>query len=303
MATQRKRIDFGMLEQQIQEKTIKPLDKFATLEKLEHYLIYTKRYSKVNIKTVIQVANYLINHYNLSKIDLDIAQTIEEDLRVKGLKPRSIIRKLHCLELISEALGCPIKIKKPKVMREAKNGLTLLECKALLQSCTSIRDRAIISLMLSTGARQKEVISANVDDIDLKNRYFYIRAHNPDEIVKNYREHKAILTKDAAKYIQEWISIRPQVDNNTLFLGTFGEPLTKSGLYKIVVSTAKRAGIEKPVYPHLLRAACATNMLRSGVDLALCAKQLNHRSILSTMVYLTADTETLRDTIDKRYVL
>lgn len=299
---QKKRINFGMI-QQTPTTTSKPIDKFATLEKLEHHLIYTKRYSKVNVKAVIQVANYLLNHYNLSKIDSDLAQTIEEDLRAKGLKSRTIIRKLHCLELISEALGCPIRVKKPKIVREAKNGLTLLECKALLQSCSSVRDRAIISLMLSTGARQKEVISANVDDIDLKNRYFFIRAHNPDEIVKNYREHKAIITKETAKYLQEWLDIRPQGEEKSLFLGTFGERLTKSGLYKIVVSTGKKAGIEKPVYPHLLRAACATNMLRSGVDLALCAKQLNHRSILSTMVYLTADTETLRDTIDKRYVL
>lgn len=67
--------------------------------------------------------------------------------------------------------------------------------------------------------------------------------------VKNGRKHKAILTKEAARYLQEWLDIR------------------------------------------------------SRVDFALCARQLNHRSILSTMMYLTADTETLRDTIDKRYVL
>ncbi|WP_424357727.1 tyrosine-type recombinase/integrase [Methanocella sp. MCL-LM] len=299
---QKKRINFGSI-QQVQINASKPLDRYATLEKLEHYLIYTKRYSKVNIKATMQVASYLLNHYDLSRIDIEKAQEIEEDLRAKGLKPRTIIRKLCALESISEALGKPIKIKKPKAVRETKVGLTMLECRALLQATNSIRDRAIISLMLCTGARAKEIVAANVDDIDLKQRFFYIRAHNPDEIVKNYREHKAILTKDAAKYIQEWLDIRPEVEEKALFLNTWAERLTKSGLHKIVVSTAKRAGIEKRCYSHLLRAACATNMLRSGISLNDVAAQLNHRSILSTMVYLTSDTESLRDSIDKRFVL
>ncbi|CAJ37309.1 integrase [Methanocella arvoryzae MRE50] len=300
--TERKRISFGTI-QQAQIAVNKPLDKYATLERLENYLIYTKRYSKVNIKAVMDSATYLLRYYDLSKIDAEKAQEIEEHQREKGMKSRTIVRRLHTLELISEAIGQPVKIKKPKVVKETKVGLTLLECRALMQSANSIRDRAIISLMLCTGARAKEIVAANVDDIDLKQRFFYIRAHSPDEIVKNYREHKAILTKDAARYIQEWLDIRPEVDEKALFLNTWAERLTKSGLHKIVVSTAKRAGIEKRCYSHLLRAACATNMLRSGISLNDVAAQLNHRSILSTMVYLTSDTETLRDSIDKRFIL
>jgi integrase/recombinase XerD len=157
--------------------------------------------------------------------------------------------------------------------------------------------------MLCTGARAKEVVAANVDDIDLKQRFFYIRAHSPDEIVKNYREHKAILTKDCAAYLKEWIDIRGNLDDKALFVNQWGKRISKPGLNKIVPAIAKRAGIQKRVYPHLLRAACATNLLRSGISLNDVAAQLNHRSILSTMVYLTSDTETLRDSIDKRFVL
>lgn len=298
----RLRMDFGKI-QASNEKAATPLDKASTLETLENFLLYTKRYSMVNRKAIMGVASYLLNHYDLSVIDADKAREVEEDLRAKGLKPRSINRKLDSLEFIAECMGKPIKIKKIKVCREVKIGLTLLECRALLQGCNSVRDRALISLMLTTGARAKEILGANVDDIDLKNRYFIIRPNSSEAIVKNYREHKAILTKECAQILKEWIDLRGDLDDKALFVNQWRRRLSKSGLEKIVSAIAKRAGIEKHVYPHLLRAACATQLLRSGVALNDVARQLNHTSILSTMVYLTSDTESLRDSIDKKFVL
>jgi integrase/recombinase XerD len=297
-----RKVNFGSI-QPTQADAVKPFDKYAMLEKLENYITYTKRYSVVNRRSIMSIAKYLVNYYDLSVIDQDKAIEIEQDGRAKNWKPRTIIRKLHGLMLISEAIGKPIKIKMPKIVREEKVGLTLLESRALIQGCNSVRDRAMISLMLCTGARAKEVVAANVDDIDLKQRFFYIRAHNPDEIVKNYREHKAILTKDCAAYLKEWIDIRGNLDDKALFVNQWGKRISKPGLNKIVPAVAKRAGIQKRVYPHLLRAACATNLLRSGISLNDVAAQLNHRSILSTMVYLTSDTETLRDSIDKRFMM
>jgi integrase len=285
-----RKVNFGSLEP-TKADAVKPIDRYATLEILDKYITYTKRYRVVNRTSIMSVAKYLLDHYDLSIIDQDKAREIEEDCKAKHLKPQTIIRKLHGLVLISEAIGKPIKIKMPKIVREEKVGLTLLEC------------RALISLMLCTGARAKEVIASNVDDIDLKQRFFYIRAHNPEEIVKNYREHKAILTKDCATYLSEWIQIRGTLDDKALFVNQWGKRLSKHSLNKIVIAVAKRAGIEKRVYPHLLRAACATNLLRSGISLNDVAAQLNHRSILCTMVYLTSDTETLRDSIDKRFML
>lgn len=215
-----RKVNFGSLvqAQATSEKAIKPIDKAAMLEKMENFLLYTKRYSLVNRKAIMSVVSYLLNHYDLSVIDADKAQEIEEDLRAKGLKPRSINRKLDALEFIAECNGKPIKIKKIKVVREQKIGLTLIECRALLQACDSLRTKALISLMLTTGARAKEVLAANVDDIDLKNRYFIIRPHSNDEIVKNYREHKAILTKECAQCLKERMDVRGELEDKALFV-------------------------------------------------------------------------------------
>jgi len=101
----------------------KPLDKAMLMEKLEHYMAFVKRYSKTNIKAPMQVASFLVNHYDLSVIDQDKAQSIEEDLRARGLKSTTIIRKLESLEQIASCQGIlgldgkPFKIPRPKLVR------------------------------------------------------------------------------------------------------------------------------------------------------------------------------------------
>jgi integrase len=300
-----KRVNFGSLvpAQAAVGKTIKPLDKFATLELLENYLIYIKRYSTINRKACMQVASWLLNNFDLSVIDMDKAREIEESLRERGLKPRTIIRKLNGLVLISEALGKPIKITYPKAVKEQKQGLTLVEGRALLAAADNVRDRALISFMLTTGCRLKEIQAARLSDLNLRERYFTVRAHDPTETVKNKKEFRAVLTKAASEDLARWIEIRGELDHDFIFVNQWGKPITRGGIQKVVYAIAKKAGIEKKVSPHRLRAFCASALLKSGVDVYTVMRQLNHSSLASTLVYLTASDEERKEAIDKRFVL
>jgi integrase/recombinase XerC len=100
-----------------------------------------------------------------------------------------------------------------------------------------------------------------------------------------------------------WIEIRGDLDHDFIFVNQWGKPITRGGIQKVVYAIAKKSGIEKSVYPHLLRAFCASALLKSGVDVYTVMRQLNHSSLASTLVYLTASDEGRKEAIDKRFVL
>lgn len=282
-------------------------DKNTLLKRLEQYLTFEKRYSKTNIKCQLQNASYLLDRYDLTVIDRDKVREIEEDLMKKGIKSSTIIRKLETLEHLATCLGftdngMPLKIRRPKLVKTERKNLSLLEAKGLLEASSNTRDKAIIALLLYTGLRSKELLNLNIDDLDMKNRLVMVRASGGD-IVKNYAERKVVLSKKCASILEEWLCIRPNVEgNDALFLNIYGKRLTRSGLYKIVLNTGKRAGIERNVYTHLLRHTCATSMLRAGIPVTEVALQLGHKSLSSTMVYLHGDLAGLREDIDKKLI-
>ena len=73
--------------------------------------------------------------------------------------------------------------------------------------------------------------------------------------------------------------------HNTLFPSNRGGKLTKDTIQKIVQNSAKRAGIKKRVYPHLLRHSFATHLLEQGTDLRMIQKLLGHSDIKTTQIY------------------
>lgn len=301
------RIDLGTKHSKSTGTSPKPLEKAMLLEKLEHYLVYEKRYSKTNIKAQMQVASFLVNHYELSVIDQDKARMIEEDLRARCLKPTAIIRKLEALEHLAACQGIldnngkPFKIPRPKLVKTQRKGLSIPEARSMIEAAPNTRDKAIVALALYTGLRSKEILNLNIEDLDLKNRLLWVKAPDGD-IVKNYRERKAVMTRECATIVQEWVMIRQQDKDRALFQNTFGDRLTRSGLHKIIANTGRLAGIERNVYTHLCRHTCARSLLRAGIPLHEVMIQLGHTNLQSTAVYLSGSVDELKEDLDKVFV-
>jgi integrase/recombinase XerD len=70
-----------------------------------------------------------------------------------------------------------------------------------------------------------------------------------------------------------------------VFLGQHGKGLTAARLWQIVKQTAKRAGLDLRVYPHLLRHSFATHLLGGGADLRIIQELLGHADISTTQIY------------------
>lgn len=269
------------------------------LFELERWLTFEKRYSKLNVETIMNRMRRLVYYYKVECPNQEDAIAIEEDLKSRDLKGHTIRHYLRAMELMSEYNGIPLKLPKPKSVFRVPDMLSLAECRALVDGARNTRDRAIIMLLLYTGLRNKELINLELQDLDLKNRILWIRDHGQE--IKNRHERKAVLSVECAAALNDWLKARPQVESQLLFVTQYGHPIIRERLARLVQESARRVGIEKRVYPHLLRHTCASMMLRSGVPLTDVALQLGHRSLNSTMTYLHSDVESLKDNVDKKF--
>lgn len=282
------------------EETEKSFDRGKFIMDVEEYLHFEKRFSALNVKNTMHVIKRLVEHYGIITPCIEDARRVEEDLKSMDRKNGTIKHYLRGMELMAEFQGLPLKLKKPKRVYRTPEYLTPMEARALLDSCPYVRDRAIIAALLFCGLRNRELVSLDIEDVDLKNRFLYIRDRGQG--IKNRSERKAVMTRECCDHLKEWLDIRPTIPgNNALFYSIEGQRISKHRLTNIVREAGMKAGIEKHVYPHMLRHTCGSNMEKSGIPLTEVALQLGHKSLSSTMIYLHSNFESLKGDIDKKF--
>lgn len=161
-----------------------------------------------------------------------------------------------------------------------------------------IRDRAILELLYSCGIRVSELVSLDIEDIDLRGGY--IRCFG-----KGSKERIIPLGSYALEALMEYINksrrelagiYRP----SALFLNSRGKRLSRVSCWKIVKKYAEKAGIEE-LYPHLLRHSFATHLLANGADLRSVQEMLGHADISTTQVYTHVNKNKLKDVYNKTH--
>jgi integrase/recombinase XerD len=144
-----------------------------------------------------------------------------------------------------------------------------------------IRDRAMLSLLYSTGMRVSELVSLDQTDIDLEEMRVTCQG-------KAGRTRVVPISPQSAAAIEDYLarsrSILAIDDTGSLFLNHRGGRLTRQGFWLILKSYADEAGIED-ITPHTLRHSFATHALSQGAELADVQKQLGHVSISTTQIY------------------
>ncbi len=166
---------------------------------------------------------------------------------------------------------------------------------------TSLRDRAILELLFSTGLRVSELVSLDRDHINLERREFSVRG-------KGGKVRVVFISQDAAAIIRAYLAKRTDIDP-ALFVrhGTGRRAhadkdslrLTPRSIQRIVKRRAAAAGITKDVHPHTLRHSFATDLLRNGADIRSVQALLGHASITTTQVYTHVTNKNLRDIHEK----
>lgn len=157
----------------------------------------------------------------------------------------------------------------------------------------SLRDKAILELLFSTGLRVSELCSLN-NDIDLKREEFSIRG-------KGEKIRVVFLSSTAKEAVRNYLDKRTDMDE-AMFV-QFGKNaanakslrLSSRSIERIVKYYAIKAGISKKVTPHIVRHSFATDLLQNGADLRSVQALLGHANIATTQVYTHVTDKHLHD--------
>ena len=191
---------------------------------------------------------------------------------------------------VGKSLPKPISIGQVRQLLEQPEKLKLPEAK---------RDKALLELLYASGMRVSELVSLNVDDVDIVGGY--VRCFG-----KGSKERQIPIYPQAARSVVEYVKeTRPRLaaegDEKALFLNHRGERLTRQGLWQILKGYAKAAGLGKQVTPHTLRHSFATHMLNGGADLRSVQELLGHANISTTQIYTYLTSEHVRETYNKSH--
>lgn len=190
----------------------------------------------------------------------------------------------------------PEKIELAKVPERSLDLITSAELERLMRApdgtdLKSIRDKAMLELLFSTGLRVSELCSLNAD-IDLTRDELSVRG-------KGEKIRVVFLSRDAKKAIADYVKVRKDMEE-ALFVN-YGRGKQKPGrltpraVEMLVKRYAIKAGITKKVTPHVIRHSFATDLLENGADLRSVQALLGHANIQTTQVYTHVTDKHLRE--------
>ena len=251
------------------------------------------------------------DYVNLSSDDITDFSVF---LKSEGLSLSSINRTLSGIKGFYKYLAQEYGISDPtteissaKLARKLPKALTIDEVTRLIESAeregdpVSLRDRALLELLYSTGARVSEVIGLNVSDFSLSST-----ADEDVHIVKvkgkGSKERLVPLGKFAVAAVENYLTrIRPALcamnskSEGALFLNSRGKRLSRQSAWQVVLDAAEATGLMGKVSPHVLRHSFATHLLDGGADIRVVQELLGHSSVTTTQIYTLVTIDKVRE--------
>ena len=168
-----------------------------------------------------------------------------------------------------------------KQEKKVRKPFSSIEIQKMLDSCDTLRDKAIIMFLLNTGCRISELCNVNIDDVDLTRRECIVYGKGRKERTIFFDEVTAWVLSEHMKTI----SI-----NGALFNGKGTVRLHPGGVRKMLKSIESKSGVEN-VHPHRFRRTFATNVINHGMAIQDVAAILGHEKLDTTMRYIYQSKE------------
>ena len=177
------------------------------------------------------------------------------------------------------------EIEVPKVQRHLPRVLSEAEIFSWLDHLNrsdfaSLRDRALLEFLYSSGARVAEVCALTLADLDFEQQQALVRG-------KGRKERLVLLGHSAIIAMQTYLKVRggeAEIGELRVFINQRGRALSVRGAFNIVVERALQAGLSE-VTPHTFRHSFATHLLDNGADLRSVQALLGHESLSTTQIY------------------
>ena len=263
-------------------------------------------------RDILQYETYVnANKINYTKVKQEEIKEYLSYLQDLNKKSSTISRNLASIRLFYQYALKTKKVKldptegvqSPKIEKRVPATLTSQEVTLLLEQPKNIdlkgtRDKAMLEFAYATGMRVTEIISLNVQDINLEEGTVTCKT-----AVKQRNIPLGTMSLAALKeYIE---TSRPVLVKNekekSLFVNINGKRLTRQGFWKIVKYYKEQAHITKEITPHVLRHSFATHLLQNGADLKSIQTMLGHSDISSTQVYMQFQDESLKNIYRKAH--
>jgi integrase/recombinase XerD len=234
-------------------------------------------------------------------------------LKGKNYAEATVARKVAAIKSFFQYLQAEGTIRRnpaeslesPRVGRSLPKPLSVTEVDELLEqplkrnTPESKRDRAMLELLYATGLRVTELVSLDVDDVNMSGPY--VRCMGKGSKERTIPIHEQAAAAVAAYLDDGRAALVKNRNESALFVNRRGERLTRQGFWLILKQYAKDANITKAVTPHTLRHSFATHMLRGGAPLRNVQELLGHANISTTQVYTQIASEHVRQVYDKAH--
>ncbi|MEO6794434.1 MAG: site-specific tyrosine recombinase XerD [Mycobacterium sp.] len=215
------------------------------------------------------------------------------------------VRGLHRFAVAEGLVAVDVAraVKPPTPGRRLPKSLTIDEVSALLAGAggdnasdgpLTLRSRALLELLYSTGSRISEAVGLDIDDVDTLDRSVLLRG-------KGGKQRLVPVGRPAVAALDVYlVRARPELASRgrgtpAVFLNARGGRLSRQSAWQVLQDAAERAGITAKVSPHTLRHSFATHLLDGGADVRVVQELLGHASVTTTQIYTLVTVNALRE--------
>lgn len=190
-------------------------------------------------------------------------------------------------------------IKPIKFEEKPREPLSNMELEIVRDACENYRDKAMIELFYSTGCRLSEMVNLKISDIDFTSKEVHLFG-------KGSKHRTSYLNAKAEYMLKKYFELeRPKESISDSVFVIFRKPyneMHKESIYARVKAIQKRSGIERSLFPHLLRHTMATDALNRGMNVAEVKEILGHEKLDTTMIYAKISHDSVKFN-HKRYIV
>jgi len=264
-----------------------------------------QRFNTFLIKRDIKVQNFdesnareFVSYIDSQKLALSTSNRIVSTLR----SFYAFLERDHNLvNPMKDILSRKIPLRLPMALTISQM-TSLIDASHRTDEIVSLRDKAILEILYSSGARVSEVVGMNLADIyEMDSEGAQIRTLKLRG--KGGKERIVPMGSFSVKALDDYlVQVRPMLlskgvksKSDALFLNQRGTRISRQSTWQLVVDSAKRAGLSEGISPHVFRHSFATHLLDGGADIRVVQELLGHASVTTTQIYTLITIDKIRE--------
>lgn len=225
--------------------------------------------------------------------------------RVEQLSTTSVFRKMEAVKcfykflLVEEIItDDPTRfLKSPKLAQKIPQQLTRQEMDRLLsypaKKFDEIRTLTIVELLYAAGLRVSELINLRIENVNTQEGWVLAFG-------KGGKQRFVPIHPQACQRLKYYLDVREatfadKIVGSELFLNRHGRKISRQSVWKDLADLGRKAGISKPLHPHLFRHTFASHLLQGGADLRSLQEMLGHANLATTQIYTHLDVADLKE--------